>query len=325
MEPNNQLMTVEGMRAVAQDFAKSRLFAMEQPEQIFALMMICQSEGIHPVQALKRYHIIEGRPSMRADAMQAEFQRQGGILEWVESSGEACEAIFSHASSPRPFKIRVTLKEYIDSGVAMGFDRQTQKPMIKKNWKQFPAAMLRARVISSGVRAVLPGVVAGIYTPEEVQDFEMPTAEPTRGPAPTPTAPRTSRPAAQPAAQKPEPAQVVEAEYAPVETPEHPGEGKAPPSAPAEPEQAPEVTQGELAEREPSDNSTGYDMEAVAALPAQAPVTLAEQRSVAKAIYAILGTEDADALKADLSACASTGARVALLQKAIDELKGSSF
>jgi hypothetical protein len=167
-----QNYSLQEVREIAKDMADSGLFAVSNQQQAFALMMLCRSEGLDPIQAMKRYHIIEGRPSMRADAMQAEFQRQGGTVEWVESNEEVCEAIFSHASSPRPFQLRVTTKQYIDSGVAMGFDRQAQKQTLKKNWKQFPAAMLRARVISSGVRAVLPGVVAGIYTPEEVQDFE---------------------------------------------------------------------------------------------------------------------------------------------------------
>lgn len=32
--------------------------------------------------------------------------------------------------------------------------------------------MLRARVISEGIRTVYPGCIAGTYTPEEVQDFQ---------------------------------------------------------------------------------------------------------------------------------------------------------
>jgi hypothetical protein len=32
--------------------------------------------------------------------------------------------------------------------------------------------MLRARCISEGIRAVYPGCVVGVYTPEEVQDFQ---------------------------------------------------------------------------------------------------------------------------------------------------------
>jgi hypothetical protein len=33
--------------------------------------------------------------------------------------------------------------------------------------------MLRARVVSEGIRLADPGVVAGLYTPEEVQDFDV--------------------------------------------------------------------------------------------------------------------------------------------------------
>jgi hypothetical protein len=40
-------------------------------------------------------------------------------------------------------------------------------------WKQYPRQMLRARVISEGVRAVFPGVAVGLYTSEEVQDMTV--------------------------------------------------------------------------------------------------------------------------------------------------------
>jgi hypothetical protein len=38
-------------------------------------------------------------------------------------------------------------------------------------YKKFPKQMLRARVISEGVRMVLPGVVVGIYTEAEIEDM----------------------------------------------------------------------------------------------------------------------------------------------------------
>ena len=44
----------------------------------------------------------------------------------------------------------------------------------KDNWKNYPRAMLRARVVSEGIRTVFPGVVLGVYTPEEVQDIPNP-------------------------------------------------------------------------------------------------------------------------------------------------------
>ncbi|MBK8184776.1 MAG: hypothetical protein IPK63_18615 [Candidatus Competibacteraceae bacterium] len=61
----------------------------------------------------------------------------------------------------------------------------------KDLWKQYPRAMLRARVISEGIRTVYPGVLSGMYTPEEVRDFievqgEAETSGPTTAPPPPP-------------------------------------------------------------------------------------------------------------------------------------------
>lgn len=125
---------------------------------------------------------------MRSDAMQAEFQRHGGRLTWIKSDDKVCEAEFSHPLyQPKPLKIAVTLKELTDSEVAMTWQKKNvnerwvndyQKPkVLKDTYRKFPRQMLRARVISEGVRAVDPGVIVGIYTPEEVQDFDSPTTE----------------------------------------------------------------------------------------------------------------------------------------------------
>lgn len=40
-----------------------------------------------------------------------------------------------------------------------------------ENWQKYPRAMLRARLISEGVRTIFPGVAIGLYTPEEVVEF----------------------------------------------------------------------------------------------------------------------------------------------------------
>ena len=41
----------------------------------------------------------------------------------------------------------------------------------KDNWKNYPQAMLRARAIAEGVRAVFPGAIGGMLTVEEAQDL----------------------------------------------------------------------------------------------------------------------------------------------------------
>jgi hypothetical protein len=174
--------SVRDVETMANHVSASKLYNLD-PDKAFTLMMLAEAEGIHPIQALRRFHIVEGRPSMRADAMQAEFQRHGGRLRWIESTAEKCSAEFSHPLyQPEPLLVTVTLKELVESEVAMQwpkakegeqFDARRGK-VLKDTYKKFPRQMLRARVISEGVRAVDPGVVVGIYTPEEVSDFEEP-------------------------------------------------------------------------------------------------------------------------------------------------------
>lgn len=153
---------------LAENAAKSGLFpGISNAQQAFSLMMICHSEGLHPMQALRRYHIIEGRPSMRADAIQAEFQARGGEIEILRCDAVEARAIFRHPKlQPKGFEFSVTYAQF--TGMMMG------KYGVKDNWKHSPADMLWARLVSKGVRKVYPGIVAGIYTPEEVEDMAAP-------------------------------------------------------------------------------------------------------------------------------------------------------
>lgn len=175
--------TVNDIREMADTAAKSGLANMNAP-QLMTLMLLCESEGLHPMQAIRRFHIIEGRPSMRADAMQAEFQRHGGRIRWIKTTAQECEAEFSHPRfHPDPVLVRVTLQELTDNGVALG-KWENGKRKIKDTYRKFPRSMLRARVISEGVRAVDPSVVVGIYTPEEVDDFQSAETVPVDAPSP---------------------------------------------------------------------------------------------------------------------------------------------
>ena len=151
--------TVPEMEVMARHAAASQLFGMTAP-QAFTLMLICQAEGLHPIQALRRYHIIEGKPSMRADAMLAEFQRHGGQVEWLETNDEGCVAIFHHPRQcPDGQRVQFTRA-----------DAERADLLGRKNWQRYPGPMCRARVISVGIRMILPGIIAGIYTPEETMD-----------------------------------------------------------------------------------------------------------------------------------------------------------
>jgi len=145
---------------IADYVVKSGLFGITRKEQAVALMLLSQAEGLHPMKAIQEYHIIQGRPAMRADAMLARFQQVGGRVEWHELTDTKARATFSH-----PQGGSVTIEWTIQMAKNAGlFDKAGS------NWKRYPRAMLRARTISEGIRTVYPGVIAGIYTPEEIAD-----------------------------------------------------------------------------------------------------------------------------------------------------------
>ena len=157
---NNELVCMDDLKQMASAACKSGLFSMPSPEAALTLMLLCQAEGLHPIQALRQYHIIKGRPAMRADAMQAAFQAAGGNISWVERNDKKCSAEFSHSQGGK-----ILVEWTIDMAAKAGL---TNNP----TWQKFPRAMLSARCVSEGVRAVYPAVVCGLYTPEEVQDFD---------------------------------------------------------------------------------------------------------------------------------------------------------
>ena len=172
----NNLIPVADVQTMAIAVAKSGLFGMKTPEQALALMLVAQSEGLHPARAALEYHIIQGRPSLKADAMLSRFQNAGGKVAWLSYTDEDVTGEFSHPSGGS-IKIQWTIKMATNAGL-------TKNP----TWKQYPRAMLRARCISEGIRTVYPGVSVGIYTPEEVADFAPVEKDVTpQQSAPTPT------------------------------------------------------------------------------------------------------------------------------------------
>lgn len=156
----SNLVPVDQIQVMATAVAKSGLFGVKTPEQAMALMLIAQAEGSHPAIAARDYHVIQGRPALKADAMLARFQQAGGKVQWDTYTDTEVKATFSHPSGGS-----ITLSWTIAQAKSIGIAN-------KDSWKNYPRAMLRARVISEGIRTVYPGCVVGVFTPEEVQDFD---------------------------------------------------------------------------------------------------------------------------------------------------------
>jgi len=162
------LATAERLPAPSMPFAEIEkaskaivpsLFQLKNQGEVLTLMLLGQADGIHPITALRRYHIIEGKPSMKADAMLGCYKEQGGKVRWLKRTDDEVSAEFSHNGES------VTITWNTERAQKAGL-------LGKKNWQSYKCQMLTARVISEGVRLVMPQIVAGIYTPEEVLDFD---------------------------------------------------------------------------------------------------------------------------------------------------------
>lgn len=155
----NAVVPYAEMERMANTVAKSGLFGVQKPEQALALMALCQAEGIHPMTAVRDYHIIQGRPSLKSETMLSRFLASGGKVEWHSLTDAKAEATFSHPQGGS-IKLDWTIERAKQAGLAN-----------KEIWKGYPRAMLRNRLISEGVRTVNPSIVQGVYTPEELQNM----------------------------------------------------------------------------------------------------------------------------------------------------------
>ena len=158
-------------------FFKSGLFGLANPSQGHVVAMACLCDRVNPMEIGRRYHVIEGRLSMKAEAMLAGFHERGGKHRIVERSPEAAEIELTPPGGD-PVKFRFTWEEAKQESFPY---RNGKDGDLKNNWRtpRGRMQMLWARAVSDGVRAIMPGVVVGTYTPEEIGD--MPAALPEGG------------------------------------------------------------------------------------------------------------------------------------------------
>lgn len=157
-----EIVPIAQVQVMAKSVVQSGLFGLKNQDQAFTLMLIAQAEGIHPIQAIQKYSIINGMPSLKSTEIQSRFQKSGGILKWIETSNTKAVCEMSHPSYDGKYLSEFTIADATLMGLAN-----------KDNWKKMPKQMLMARCISAGVRAVYPDCLNNMYSEAEVQDIEV--------------------------------------------------------------------------------------------------------------------------------------------------------
>lgn len=147
--------------------ADSRMLKLKNPQQGAAVILASICEGITPFQLMKEYHIMDdGGMSMKADVMLAKFNAAGGKHQWINTGDDGSEAVLRLIWGGQDIQVSYSIDDAKRAGLVRA----------KSNWEKDPGSMLRARATSKGVRMVMPGIVAGVYCPEDFDQTELPPA-----------------------------------------------------------------------------------------------------------------------------------------------------
>lgn len=167
--------SISDIASIGEMIARSGMYGVNNPAAGFVVAATCHQEGITLFDYYRTYHTIECKPSMKYDAMLARFRALGGSHRIIERTSD--RAII---------ELNIGTETYTES---LSWDEAKKEPYpyktdgktLKKNWATPRARrqMLWARVVSEAIRTLRPEIVAGIYTPEETQDFIDVTPEPT--------------------------------------------------------------------------------------------------------------------------------------------------
>lgn len=137
----------------------------DKPANVLLAIEFGYSLGLEPIQAIQNIHVIEGRPSLSATALSALVRRAGHKLRVTGDDTTATATIVRHDDPTHPFTATWTIAMAKHAGLVG-----------KDNWKNYPAAMLRARATAQCARDACAELVLGIPMPDESADT-WPTPE----------------------------------------------------------------------------------------------------------------------------------------------------
>ena len=167
--------TYEGKLQMAGALAKSGLIptGLNTPEKVFVALQWGHELGLSPMVAVNNVAVINGKPTLSADIMAAVVKRspEYGGIKWIEMSDTKAECEITRilpSGDKEVYKSSYTIEEARNAGL-----------IGKDNWKKYPKRMLKHRCLSYGLKDVFPDILAGLYTPEEMESVsDEPKEEP---------------------------------------------------------------------------------------------------------------------------------------------------
>lgn len=129
-----------------------------QPANVLYAVEYGDMLGLSPMAAITGIHVIEGKPSASAALMSALVRRAGHRLRITGNDEKSIVEIVRSDDPDFVFRSEWTMLRAKQAGLAG-----------KQVWKNYPAAMLKARAVSECARDACEEVLCGLhYTPEEL-------------------------------------------------------------------------------------------------------------------------------------------------------------
>lgn len=149
------------LRALAKDAAESKFFGVNSPQQALMTMMAGKDLGLTYTQSLRAFHVIEGKPAMKAEGMVAVCLGRKDVCEYFST----VEVTDTHAT--------VKTKRHGSDEQRCTFTiedaRRAHLVKDKGNWEKYPGRMCLARARSFLARDVYPDILLGLYDPDEIE------------------------------------------------------------------------------------------------------------------------------------------------------------
>lgn len=141
----------------------SRMFsAYGSPQAVLATIMVGRELGLPAMASLRNIHNIEGKHALSAALMVA-LVIKSGLAEYFEPVDfDHLKATF--VTKRRGARKEIFLTHTIEQAVTAGLVKD------KSGWQRIPVEMLMARAQSRLARLVYPDLLAGLYTPDELEE-----------------------------------------------------------------------------------------------------------------------------------------------------------
>lgn len=157
--------TMKGKYEMAGVLARSGLIpkGLDTAEKVFVALQWGHELNLSPMVAVNNVAVINGKPTLSADIMSAVVKRspEYGGIEWLKNSDTEAECKITRIlgnGKTESIISRFTIEDAKKAGLA-GRDV----------WQKYPRRMLKHRCLSYGLKDMFPDILAGLYTPEEME------------------------------------------------------------------------------------------------------------------------------------------------------------